>query len=148
MIHSFFSRSAEVSAGLIDLEVWRMSNRNLVSQWGDIDETAPPVPIPALAGREKVMVVKDCVFEPRTTGIDAKGGHIDGSTTSKMTVFLSDPTVDLEQDDMFAIRGHNGKLEAWKLEGEPTTNNYVSPFTGIVGGREVFLIRVREMKNG
>lgn len=142
----FFSRSSDPRGGVIDLEVWRATNRDTYNQWGDLDPEAPEPPIPALAGREKALTVSNCVFEPRTTGIESKGGHIDGATHSKMTVFLSDPYVELQQDDMFAILGHNGKYEAWKLEGEPTTNNYVSPFTGIIGGREVFLIRIREMK--
>lgn len=134
------------SGGLINLEVWRQTGEGTYNNWGDIDESAPPPPIPALAGRRKVQVVENCVFEPRTTRINNSDDGVDGSTTTAVTVYLSDPTIDIQLGDFFAFSPHRGKLEAWKLDGEGTINNYVSPFSGVVGGRELFLARVRRLK--
>lgn len=145
MYHGFFQHTEPVG-GLIDVEIWRQPQGNKYDQWGDLDTSLPEPPIPALVGREKVGTIYGCVFEPRTTGIDIKSGHIDGVFLSRATIFVSDPTQQIGRDDMFVFNNHNGEPEAWKLDGEGETNNYVSPFTGIIGGRELFVMRVSEMR--
>lgn len=131
---------------VVTLDIWRMTGKGNYNQWGDLDPQAAEAPIPALAGRTKESSVEKCVVEPRTTGINSKGDSTDRTTYTKCTVYLSDPRVDVRPGDYFAFEGANGKYEAWTLEGEGGSNNYVSPFTGIVGGREIFLMRVQERK--
>lgn len=132
--------------GIVEAEIWRAVDRNEgYNQWGDYDDDVPEPPIPTLYGRE--MVDKGlAVMEPRVTRIDTRSGQIDGTTVTGITLFFRDWNVDLQPGDMVAFVDHKGVYEAWKLEGEGGTNNYVSPFTGIVGGREVFLVRNREIR--
>ena len=135
-----------VTTGVIDLEVWRTAGGGAYDRWGDIKDTKNGSSIPALAGREHVKTIENCVFEPRTTRRNNNDAGVDGTTTTAITVFLRDVTEDLKEGDYFVITAHNGRKEAWKLDGESSINNYVSPFTGIVGGRELFLTRVRSVK--
>lgn len=143
-----FMSSFDANQGLVDVDIWRQTGAGTYNQWGDIDETAESAPIPTLAGRTKVQTIEKCVYEPRTTGVDAKSTTTDGTSYTKVTLYLSDPTVEIQPGDFFAFDNHNGQYEAWKLEGEGMTNNYVSPFSGVIGGREVFLIRIRELRHG
>lgn len=138
--------SSNSPQNLVNLEIWRQVGTGNYNQWGDIDESAPPAPIPALAGRTHVETIENCVYEPRTTRVNARDAGVDGTTLTAVTVFLSDVTADVREGDFFSFVMSNGKREAWKLDGEAAVNNYVSPFTGIVGGRELFLQRVRGMK--
>ena len=135
-----------VTTGVIDLEVWRSAGGGVYDRWGDIKEPENKSNIPALAGKEHVKTIVNCVFEPRTTRLNNTDAGVDGTTTTAITVFLSDVTEDLKEGDYFVITAHNGRREAWKLDGESSINNYVSPFTGIVGGRELFLVSVRSVK--
>lgn len=130
---------------MVEVEIWRATKKEVYNQWGDYDPDLPDPPIAALYGRE--MVDKAfAVVEPRTTRFEPKSGQTDGVSTTGMTLFFSDLFVDIRPDDMFAFIGHNGRYGAWKLDGEGSENNYVSPFTGMTGGREVFITRVREIK--
>lgn len=138
--------SSQAPQRIVNLEVWRQVGAGTYNQWGDIDESAEPVPIPALAGRTHVNTVENCVYEPRTTRVNKRDAGVDGTTLTAVTVFLSDLDTDVRTGDYFSFIMRNGKREAWKLDGEVATNDYVSPFTGIVGGRELFLQRVRGLK--
>lgn len=138
--------SSQAPQSIVNLEVWRQVGKGNYSQWGDIDESAEPAPIPALAGRTHVETVENCVYEPRTTRVNTRDAGVDGTTVTAVTVFLSNLNADVQPGDFFSFVMPNGKREAWKLDGEAATNDYVSPFTGIVGGRELFLQRVRGMK--
>ena len=144
MFGFFSSQSAD--HGVIDLQVWRMTGAGTYNQWGDIDPAAEEAPIPALAGRTLVETIEDCVFEPRTTRLNAKDQGVDGTITTAITVFLSSLHADIREGDFFAFDNHNGKVSAWKIDGEVSSNNYVSPFTGTIGGRELFLTRVKGVK--
>lgn len=141
-----FMRAVSSISGLVDLEVWRNTGKTKYDRWGDIDPDLEDVPIPALAGKKKVATFKNCVFEPRTTRINNRDAGVDGTTTTAITVYLQDINADVREGDYFVTSPANGVMEAWKLDGEATTNNYVSPFTGIIGGRELFLTRVKGMK--
>lgn len=140
----FMSRQAPQR--LVNLEVWRQTGEGSYNQWGEIDESATPAPIPALAGRTHVNTVENCVFEPRTTRVNTRDAGVDGTTVTAVTVFLSDLDADIRTGDFFSFIMPNGKREAWKVDGEVATNDYVSPFTGTIGGRELFLQRVRGLK--
>ena len=131
---------------IVSLEVWRQVGSGTYNQWGDIDESATPAPIPALAGRTHVNTIENCVYEPRTTRVNTRDAGVDGTTLTAVTVFLSELNADIQTGDFFSFIMPNGKREAWKMDGEVATNDYVSPFTGVIGGRELFLQRVRGMK--
>ena len=131
---------------IVSLEIWRQVGSGTYNQWGDIDESATPAPIPALAGRTHVNTIENCVYEPRTTRVNTRDAGVDGTTLTAVTVFLSDLNADVQTGDFFSFIMPNGKREAWKMDGEVATNDYVSPFTGVIGGRELFLQRVRGMK--
>ena len=146
MKENFFD-DVNPDGGMVEAEVWRAVNRTQsgMNQWGEYDYSGPQAPIPALAGRK--MVASDwAVMEPRTTRIDNKAGQTDGVSVTAITLFFKDFDLDIRPGDMIAFVDHKGSYEAWKLEGEAATNLYVSPFSGVVGGREVFLIRNREMR--
>jgi hypothetical protein len=149
--HGFFQHEAEDNP-LVDIQIWRQPvdpqpdySANWGDSFGDLDLTKK-APIPALIGRELVDTIYGCVVEPRTTAIDVKSGHIDGYLISRATLFLSDPRAHIGVDDMIAFVGHNGKLEAWKLDGDGEASNYVSPFTGVIGGRELFIQKIKGMR--
>lgn len=134
----------------IDLEIWRRVEgqaSRVANAWGDYAEpvSTPEPPIPALYGREKVETVFDCVMEPRTTRVEARPENNERMTFTGVTFFM-DPYVDIRPDDFLVFRNVAGVLEVFKVEGEGGTNNYVSPFSGIVGGKEVFGLRYREAK--
>lgn len=131
----------------IDLEIWRRVEgqaSRVASAWGDYVETSEP-PVPALYGREKVDTVFDCVMEPRTTRVETRPENNERMTFTGVTFFM-DPYVDVRPDDFLVFRNVVGVLEVFKVEGEGGTNNYVSPFTGVVGGKEVFALRYRGAK--
>lgn len=131
----------------IDLEIWRRVEgqaSRVASAWGDYVETSEP-PAPALYGREKVDTVFDCVMEPRTTRVETRPENNERMTFTGVTFFM-DPYVDVRPDDFLVFRNVAGVLEVFKVEGEGGTNNYVSPFTGVVGGKEVFALRYRGAK--
>ena len=131
----------------IDLEIWRRVEgqaSRVASAWGDYVETSEP-PVPALYGREKVDTVFDCVMEPRTTRVETREENNERMTFTGVTFFM-DPYVDVRPDDFLVFRNVAGVLEVFKVEGEGGTNNYVSPFTGVVGGKEVFALRYRGAK--
>lgn len=131
----------------IDLEIWRRVGgqaSRVASAWGDYVETSEP-PVPALYGREKVDTVFDCVMEPRTTRVETRPENNERMTFTGVTFFM-DPYVDVRPDDFLVFRNVAGVLEVFKVEGEGGTNNYVSPFTGVVGGKEVFALRYRGAK--
>ena len=131
----------------IDLEIWRRVEgqaSRVASAWGDYVETSEP-PVPALYGREKVDTVFDCVMEPRTTRVETRAENNERMTFTGVTFFM-DPYVDVRPDDLLVFRNVAGVLEVFKVEGEGGTNNYVSPFTGVVGGKEVFALRYRGAK--
>lgn len=138
--------SSQAPQRIISLEVWRQVGKKNYNQWGDIDESAEPAPIPTLAGRTHVNTVENCIYEPRTTRVNTRDSGVDGTTLTAVTVFLSDLDVDIRTGDFFSFIMPNGKREAWKMDGEVATNDYVSPFSGVIGGRELFLQRVRGMK--
>lgn len=140
-----FFQEAPVSR--IDLEIWRRVEgqaSRVASAWGDYVETSEP-PVPALYGREKVDTVFDCVMEPRTTRVETRPENNERMTFTGVTFFM-DPCVDVRPDDFLVFRNVAGVLEVFKVEGEAGTNNYVSPFTGVVGGKEVFALRYRGAK--
>ena len=131
----------------VDLEIWRRAEgqtSRVASAWGDYVETSEP-PVPALYGREKVETVFDCVMEPRTTRVETRPENNERMTFTGVTFFM-DPYVDVRPDDFLVFRNVAGVLEVFKVEGEGGTNNYVSPFTGVVGGKEVFALRYRGAK--
>lgn len=131
----------------IDLEIWRRVEgqaSRVASAWGDYVETSEP-PVPALYGREKVGTVFDCVMEPRTTRVETRPENNERMTFTGITFFM-DPYEDVRPDDFLVFRNIAGVLEVFKVEGEGGTNNYVSPFTGVVGGKEVFALRYRGAK--
>ncbi|ATW58449.1 hypothetical protein SEA_C3PO_20 [Corynebacterium phage C3PO] len=131
----------------IDLEIWRRAEgqaSRVASAWGDYVETSEP-PVPALYGREKVETVFDCVMEPRTTRVETRPENNERMTFTGVTFFMT-PYVDVRPDDFLVFRNVAGVLEVFKVEGEGGTNNYVSPFTGVVGGKEVFALRYRGAK--
>ena len=131
----------------VDLEIWRRvegQSSRVASAWGDYVETSKP-PVPALYGREKVDTVFDCVMEPRTTRVETRPENNERMTFTGVTFFM-DPYVDVRPDDFLVFRNVAGVLEVFKVEGEGGTNNYVSPFTGVVGGKEVFALRYRGAK--
>lgn len=138
--------SREAPQRIVNLEVWRQVGAGTYNQWGDIDDSATPAPIPALAGRTHVATIENCVYEPRTTRVNARDAGVDGTTLTAVTVFLSDLDADIRIGDFFSFIMPNGKREAWKADGEIAANDYVSPFTGTIGGRELFLQRVRGLK--
>lgn len=146
MKYAFFGEQ-NPNGGVIMAEIWRATGRTASgrNQWGDYDDSMPEPPIPALYGREKVQEAM-AVMEPRTTQLDKKSGPVDGVSHTAITLFFRDWTVDIRLDDMVAFVDHRGEYGAWEQEGEAGTNNYVSPFTGVIGGREVFLARVRELR--
>ncbi|AYQ98320.1 hypothetical protein CRUELLA_20 [Corynebacterium phage Cruella] len=131
----------------IDLEIWRRAEgqaSRVASAWGDYVETSEP-PVPALYGREKVETVFDCVMETRTTRVETRPENNERMTFTGVTFFMT-PYVDVRPDDFLVFRNVAGVLEVFKVEGEGGTNNYVSPFTGVVGGKEVFALRYRGAK--
>lgn len=131
----------------VDLEIWRRVEgqaSRVASAWGDYVETSEP-PVPALYGREKVDTVFDCVMEPRTTRVETRPENNERMTFTGVTFFM-DPYFEVRPDDFLVFRNVAGVLEVFKVEGEGGTNNYVSPFTGVVGGKEVFALRYRGAK--
>lgn len=133
------------NGGLVEAEIWRATNSVGNRQWGGYDPGQENVPIRALSGRTKVASAM-AVMEPRTTRADVSSGQVDGVTITGVTLYFPDFDLDIRSDDMVAFVNHKGVYEAWKVEGEGGTNNYVSPFSGIVGGREVFLTRNKVTK--
>lgn len=138
----FFERGP-VSNGRVDVEVWRRAgNGGKPNSWGEYEDTPEPPPVPALYGRKKSHTIYGCVMEPRTTREEVKPGYNEITTLTGITLFMG-VNSDISPDDFLAFVSHSGQYEVFKLEGEGSVNNYVSPHTGIIGGREVFATRLR-----
>lgn len=143
----FFTQGPNQS-GRVDVEVWRRVESTpdrVKSNWGDYEETPAQAPAHALYGRELHHTIYDCVMEPRTTRIETRPEYNERITFTGITIFMS-PYEDIAPDDFLAFIGVDGEYDVYKIEGEGETNNYVSPFSGIVGGREIFAMRYREAK--
>lgn len=142
----FFHHSDKIDT-FVNVEVWRKvsTEGGFEDTWGEAVPSSDPAPVPALYGRELSHVIYGCVMEPRTTRVETRPEYNERMTFTGITFFMN-AYADVKPDDYFAFVNHNGQYEVFKVEGEGDINNYVSPHSGIVGGREVFAMRYREAK--
>lgn len=104
-------------------------------------EDIKPNGIPALYGYHLSHVIHDATVMPRTTANERQALPVAKEAYTGKTLSC-DPTDDIDTDDVIMYENYAGKWEVFKVEGE-TTNDFVSPYTGFVGGKEVFLGRFR-----
>lgn len=128
-----------------DIQIWRRGGANATvrNTWGDYDEDVAEPPVPVLYGRVHADTLYDSVYEPRTTRVETRPEYSEQVTTTAITLFTG-VDVDVRPGDFLAFTDPAGNYQVFKVEGEGMTNTYVSPFTGISGGREVFAVRQRE----
>lgn len=128
-----------------DVEIWRRAGETKRNAWGDYDETLPEPPVPALYGRKYVRTIYGAVLEPRTTRVESKPEYNEKMTFTGITLFVS-ADEEVLPDDFLAFTNQVGVYEVFRVEGEAGTNLYVSPHSGIIGGKEVFAARYRGAK--
>lgn len=122
-----------------DVEIWRRKR----DQFQDYDQDAfgdKEYVAGALAGSEFHHKIYGAVVAPRTTQDLTTTQAINRGTYDGKTMYC-DPTDDVRTDDLVVFTAYNGSQQVYIVEGEGH-NDYVSPWTSVVGGKEVFLARV------
>lgn len=84
------------------------------------------------------------VIAPRTTEVVVAARHNNAATYTGKTLYCS-PEDDISSDDYVVYKDYSGKLQVYYVEGEGN-NDFVSPWSGFVGGKEVFLGRVESRR--
>lgn len=114
--------------------------RKKPNTWGD----APGVedaPMPVLFDRPYSHTISEAVVAPRVTSDLAKAPHNMPMTTTGKNLYCA-PEEDIRSDDYILYEDYDGKKHSYKVEGEGS-NDFVSPFSRTVGGKEVFLTAVK-----
>lgn len=97
--------------------------------------------IPVLYGYELVEEIQGGVIAPRTTSfIPGVPGDQPQSMLGKTLYCETDTQV--YSGDLIVHEDSNGRPQVYTVEGEGE-NSYISPYSSIHGGREIFIQRVR-----
>lgn len=128
-----------------EVEIWRKGpgDGHNADAWGELPGNKTP-PIPALYGFKYSHTLEEATIVPRTTEIVSKSPEEAKRNYTGKTLYCG-VTEDIESDDYVVYQDHAGKTQILEVEGEGS-NDYVSPYTGFEGGKEIFLGRVRHRR--
>lgn len=118
------------------VEIWRKAAPD---PWGDAVSVKPKVP--ALYGYEFSHEIDEATIVPRTTEISQKSPENAKRNYTGKTLYCGIHE-DIESDDYVVYEDYAGKTQVFEVEGEGS-NDYMSPYTGFEGGKEIFIGRVR-----
>lgn len=121
------------------VEIWRTTT----DQMDNMDESTygDEIVVPGiLFGKKLSHVIDGCVIAPRTTEIDKSSNFHQEATYTGKTMYC-EIDADIKSNDYVVYEDFNGVTQVFFVEGE-SNNDYVSPFTSYMGGKEVFLGRV------
>ncbi|MDD2326428.1 MAG: hypothetical protein PHW63_10625 [Alphaproteobacteria bacterium] len=108
--------------------------------WGDLPGNTRPN-MPALYGYVYSHTITEATVVPRTTEIVSKSPENAKRNYTGKTLYCG-VREDIESDDYIAYEDYAGKMQVFEVEGEGS-NDYVSPYSGMEAGKEIFLGRVR-----
>lgn len=100
--------------------------------------------MPILHGFEFSHTIDEATVVPRTTEISARSPENAKRNYTGKTLYCG-VNEDIESDDMVVYVDYAGKTQVFEVEGEGS-NDFVSPYTGYEGGKEIFLGRVRHRR--
>lgn len=111
--------------------------------WGELPGNTNP-DMPALHGFNFVHTIEEATVVPRTTEIQ-KSSPETAKTNYTGKILYCAVDEDIESDDMVVYEDYAGKTQVFEVEGEGS-NDYVSPYTGMEAGKEIFIGRVRHRR--
>lgn len=121
-----------------EVHVYRKVNQK--DTWGELDGNVRP-DLPELYGYTFSHTIDEATVTPLSTGIEKSSPeNAKRNYTTKAMYCAVDE--DVESDDLVVYEDYAGKVQVYEVEGEGS-NDYVSPYTGIEAGKELFLGRVR-----
>lgn len=109
--------------------------------WGNLpmkDGASPKMPV--LHGYTFSHTIEEATVVPRTTEIQQSSPENAKRNYTGKTLYCG-VHEDVESDDMVVYVDYAGKNQMFEVEGEGS-NDYVSPYSGIEGGKELFLGRL------
>lgn len=95
--------------------------------------------IPVLHGRVLSHVFEAIVAPRQTFDVEKSPQYLNLNSTAK--TLYCDADTDLKSSDYITYLDSQGKPQVFEIEGE-ATNEYISPFSGTMAGREVFIKRI------
>lgn len=117
-------------------QIWRKKP----DAWGNPGGNKKP-PIPALYGFTFSHWIEEAAtISPRTTETVKASGEMEKRNYTGMTLYC-DVHEDIQSDDLVVWEDARGRLQVAEVEGEGY-NDYISPYSGMQAGKEVFLGRV------
>lgn len=121
-----------------EIKVYRKAGGQTLNQWGDRADTNPVPEIPFLQGYEFSHDFFGTIAGRATDEIARTPQHA-RLNDSSMTLYC-DVVEDIQSEDVVVYVNPAGRQQAFRVQGD-TDMDYVSPYTGMIGGKEVFLHR-------
>lgn len=124
-----------------EVHIYRKANQG--DTWGELSGNDRP-DLPELYGYNWSHTIEEATVTPHTTSIEKSSPEqAKRNYTGKVMYCAVDE--DVESDDLVVYEDYSGKVLVFEVEGEGH-NDYVSPYTGIEAGKELFLGRVRHRR--
>lgn len=121
------------------IEVYRPAGSKVKRNWGDFDTSEPSgSPAPFLVGYKKSHEIMGLVA-PRATDETPKSPVTSKINEDAKSLF-AELDCDLQSEDVIVYEDEFGKKQIYKVQGD-THQDYISPYTGAHGGKEVFVER-------
>lgn len=111
--------------------------------WGDLPGNRKP-DMPSLYGFNFSHTIEEATVVPRTTEIQ-KASPENAKRNYTGTTMYCGVQEDIQSDDLVVYQDYAGQRQVFEVEGEGF-NDYVSPYSGMEGGKEIFLGRVRHRR--
>lgn len=121
------------------IAVYRKSASNKQKAWGETDTSSSPDPaVPFLVGYKKSHDIMGYV-SGRSADEVQRSPNFAKINESGMSLYCS-VSEDIQAEDVVVFEGFDGRVKVFAVDGE-TDMDYVSPWTGWEGGKEVYLHR-------
>lgn len=121
------------------IDVYRPAGNRAKRNWGDFDTSEPSgTEAPFLIGYKKSHEIMGLVA-PRATDETPRSPNTSKINEDAKTLF-AELDCDLQSEDLIVYEDPFGRLQIYKVQGD-AQQDYLSPYTGVEGGKEVFIER-------